>query len=243
MRPEVITGSGDLSLAEKAASLIAGFIREDVSARNRSTLVLSGGKTPEPTYEKLGGLEDIPWEEVYLFWGDERMVPKGHPERNSTMVERSLLRRAPVPSARLFTVPDGCSSAAECARLYERTLKNFFPPDAVWPLFDTVLLGVGDDGHTAALYPGGGGMSPDETRWAIDVEAPERYAIRHRITLTLPVLNSARRVVFLVSGEGKRDILGKAFPPSRPSPPDLPACLLSPRETLLLLTDVEIPGF
>jgi 6-phosphogluconolactonase len=243
MNPEIVTCAGQEGLAETAASRIAEFLREDVSERGRATLVLSGGETPEATYGSLADISGLPWQDVFIFWGDERMVEHGHPDRNSTMAFHALLDRIDIPASHIFTVPDGCGTAASCADRYESTLRGFFGRTVRYPVFDTVLLGIGGDGHTASLYPGGRELTDSGNRWVVGVTAPARYALRERVSLTLPVLNNAHRAVFIVSGSRKRNILSAVVSTGCRTDSSLPARRVDPRSTLLIMTDLDAGCF
>ena len=156
------------------------------------TLALSGGRTPRPVYERLATL-DYPWSETKVFFGDERCVPPDHPDSNYRMAFEALLSRVP---AEVYRMPgETCDASA-----YEADLRRAFGPGI--PSFDLVFLGLGDDGHTASLFPGDRALEEQE-RLAVRVERPDHP----RLTLTLPVLSAAKLAIFLVSGPGKRDAL------------------------------------
>lgn len=190
-------------LAEAAAAFIQQRIIEGLKANPRFSLVLSGGNTPRKTYRRLvARAASIDWSKVDIFWGDERCVPHDHPDSNFRMARETLLSHLPVPPGNIH--PMGCDPTPESgARAYEDQLRQRFP-EAEPPRFDLVLLGLGGDGHTASLFPGTGAL--DETqRWVVAnwVEKLDTW----RLTLTLPVLNAARIVTFLVEGSEKADIL------------------------------------
>ena len=188
----------------QAAPYIAERVQRAVQERGRCDLVLAGGRTPSRVYEQLAGSR-VPWQRVRLFWGDERFVPTDHEASNYRMVRETLLERASPPARNVFPVRTGAVSPAEAALEYERTLRGLFPGHA-FPAFDLVLLGLGADGHTASLFPGGPECE-ERSRWCVASLAPEGTAVRERVTLTLPVLNAARTVAFLVAGEEKRGAL------------------------------------
>jgi 6-phosphogluconolactonase len=209
------------ALARAAAGMIASRAREAVARRGRFSLALAGGSTPRGTYERLARSplrEQVPWERVQVFWGDERCVPGDDPRSNQRMARQALLDHVPLPSARIH--PIACENdPAAAARHYEKELRGFFTPGP--PVFDLVLLGLGEDGHTASLLPGDPALQ-ERDRWVAAVRKPdESFA---RLTLTLPLLNRAAQVLFLVAGEKKAAILAKVFagPPGR-----LPAQLVA----------------
>lgn len=194
---------------------------EAAQTEGRFAIALSGGSTPKRMYQMLAqapARDSIPWDRIQLFWGDERFVPHDHPDSNYRMVREALLDHVPIPRDNVHPIPtDG--TPAEAAEAYEATLSAFYGShtlDPGRPLFDVVLLGVGQDGHTASLFPG----SPilDEKRaWV--AAAAEGHDGTHRITLTYPALASSRNLAFLVTGKEKATIM----PRVRQGDPALPA--------------------
>jgi 6-phosphogluconolactonase len=209
--------------------------REAVLRAGRFTAVLSGGRTPVSFYERLAASgRDLPWERTHVFQADERLVPADHPDSNMRMIETKLLRHVPIPPANVHRVPvDHALQAA--ARAYEKELRLFFGlGEGEIPRFDLILLGLGEDGHTASLFPGGASLR-ETRRLAVGVERP--VPSHPRITLTLPVLNAGHSVVFLVSGKDKASALKAVI--EGPSE-GLPAALVRPREgRAVFLADKE----
>jgi 6-phosphogluconolactonase len=191
------------NLAEEAAAFVRQRIKEGLKARPRFSLVLSGGNTPRMTYRRLASSEgSIDWSKVDIFWGDERCVPHDHPDSNFRMARETLLSKLPVPAENIH--PMGCDPTPEDgARSYEAELHQLFPK-ASRPRFDLVLLGLGGDGHTASLFPGTRALT--ETHHWVAANWVEKLDT-WRLTLTLPVLNAARTIAFLVEGSGKASIL------------------------------------
>lgn len=199
-------------LAASAADLVIRAARESIAARGRFTLVLAGGSTPEKMYALLARPEraaDIDWSRVYLFFGDERFVPADDPASNFGMVRRSLLAHVPISAEHVFPIATTAASAAEAAALYADKIAQFFargantaPP----PRFDLIILGLGDDGHTASLFPGKPALDEEKSwvTWSPPGVLPPSV---DRITLTFPVLNAARQTLFLVAGDKKAGIL------------------------------------
>jgi len=183
------------------------------------TVALAGGATPRPIYEHIANL-DYRWEEVDVFFGDERCVPPDHPASNFRMAHKALLSRV---SARTHPMT-GCDPAG-----YERELAAVFGPDV--PRFDLMFLGLGADGHTASLFRGDPALEITE-RFVALVERPDH----RRMTLTLPVLSAVRLVVFLVSGEAKRDALSALLADG-----DIPAARVR-AERVLVLADPAAAG-
>lgn len=195
-------------LTRAAAEEIARLAESAVAQRGRFTWALSGGSTPRPVYQALASdpyRERLPWSAIHLFWGDERHVPPDHAESNYRMAREAMIDRAPVPAGNVHRVPAEDPDASRAAAAYESELRSFFglAPGEL-PAFDLMLLGIGPDGHTASLFPGGPALRErDRLVVAPWVEKLQTF----RITLTPPVLNHSRLSLFLVSGEDKADAL------------------------------------
>jgi 6-phosphogluconolactonase len=212
----------DIRIFPDAPSLFRGGLQEvasqaasAVSARGRFTIALSGGSTPKGLYTLMAGEQDLPWEKMYFFFGDERHVPPDDPESNYRMVREALLSKVPIPGENIFRVHAENPSATQAADDYERTLRDFFqtaPGD--FPRFDLILLGMGPDGHTASLFPGTSVLH-EKTR-LVASNFVEKFKT-DRITLTIPVLNNAAEVMFLVSGAEKAQTLKEVLESSRPA--------------------------
>lgn len=206
------------------AEVIVALVDAAVAATGRCTLAVAGGSTPRPVYERLASpacAGRIPWDRVHIFFGDERCVPPDDERSNYRMVREALLDRVPVPASQVHRIV-GEEPPHAAAADYERTLRGCFPGSAP-PAFDLICLGLGDDGHTASLFPGGDGLRESE-RWA--VPQPAVAGIR-RVTLTPPVLNAAREVIFLVEGAGKARVVQEVL--TGPHEPDrLPAQIVAP---------------
>jgi 6-phosphogluconolactonase len=198
------------------------------------SVALAGGSTPRRLYETLAAApfrEQVPWERVHVFWGDERAVPPEHPGSNYRMARETLLAHVPLPPHNVHRVR-GELEPGDAARAYADELRAFF--GARWPAFDLVLLGMGDDGHTASLFPGsamlttGGSEALRETTQPVlGVTAHYQDRPARRVTLTPPAINAARNVFFLVSGAGKAQTLRAVL--EGPYQPDLlPAQIVRP---------------
>jgi len=206
LTPAVVRRKDADDLARGAADAVAALIIAAAQKQARFTLALSGGSTPQKLYQCLARdwRDKIPWERVHFFWGDERFVPPDHPDSNYRMVRESLLQKIPVPSANIHPVPAQCETAREAAAEYERELRFFFGPGD-FPAFDVSLMGLGEDGHTASLFPGSPALN-EKSRWAVDAK-PGMDPRHDRVTLTVPVFSRARRTLFLVAGAGKARVL------------------------------------
>ncbi len=197
---------------EALASHARDWLVENIDRHSRESdtpfsIALSGGSTPKRLYQLLGELPSgrIPWSNVLLLWGDERNVPPDHHDSNFRMVRESLLDQIEIPAENVLAVPQPGGSAAEAAQQYEQVLRSRVPKSASGLLqVNAVLLGIGDDVHTASLFPGTAALQENQ-RWVVEnwVEKFDTW----RITLTAAALNAAKDVVFLISGEGKRDAL------------------------------------
>jgi 6-phosphogluconolactonase len=209
-------------LARHAAQHIAGAATAAVADRGAFTLSLSGGDTPGRTYARLGSdfVESVPWDAVHVFWGDERCIPLDRSDNHFTLATELMLSRVPIPAGNVHRARGEASDPAAAAVEYEDALQSFFaPPAGELPSFDLVLLGMGEDGHVASLFPGSVGWRERE-RWVVDHYVIKRGARVRRLTLTMPVLTAAREVMVLVSGDLKADMLaavlrGEADVPAR----------------------------
>jgi 6-phosphogluconolactonase len=191
-------------LAEKAADCFLKVVKGSVQARGRALVALSGGSTPYPLYRQLSQPEinkQIPWHKINIFWGDERLVPADHEESNSYQAMKRLLHLVPVPPGNIYRV-NGDLSPAEAVSEYKSVINRFVEPGREITQFDLILLGVGDDGHTASLFPGL--HNPGEYE-DIVISVISHYAKRPaaRVTFTPRLINKARNVYFLVSGGSK----------------------------------------
>ena len=212
------------TLASGAAALFVELAQTAVAARGRFAVALSGGETPRRTYQLLAQepyRSQVPWDGVHLFWSDERCVPRTDPRSNALMTQVALLSHVPLPRQNIH--PIHCNgSAQQAADAYATELAGFFKGSA--PRFDLVLLGLGDDGHTASLLPESSALQ-ETVRWTAVAKRPEESF--SRVTLTAPILNQAAVTLFLVSGEGKAVML-KNIMQGHDAPRPYPAQLIRP---------------
>jgi len=191
---------GPTELAEAAASWTAEHITGAVSARRACYLALAGGETPRGCYERLAQApygESLPWASVFVYWSDERQVPLDDPASNYAMAKAALLDHVPIPPEQVFPLVGDPTPALRRV-----------PADASGrPRFDVIHLGLGDDGHTASLFPGSPALHDAQALVAVVHDAPKPPP--ERLTLTLPVINAARAVLFMVKGASKRDALAR----------------------------------
>lgn len=189
------------AVARRAAEIIAGEARAAVAARGRFVLAVSGGQTPWVMLRALAGLE-VPWTGVHLVQVDERVAPAGDPDRNLTHLRESLLDRVPLPAEQVHAMPVESADLEAGAVAYAATLREIAGTP---PVLDLVHLGLGPDGHTASLVPGDPALAVTQA----DVAVTAPYRGRRRMTLTFPVLDRARRVLWLVTGAEKAEMLAR----------------------------------
>jgi 6-phosphogluconolactonase len=226
------------SLSHKAADLFTGLSTEAIKERGRALIVISGGNSPLQLFKLLADepfKSQIEWELVHIFWADERCVPPDDPESNYGQARRVFLDQLPILSENVHRVSSHLDPV-EASLEYARTLKEFAKPPLEWPHFDLVCLGMGKDGHTASLFPGSevDGKTPT---LAVTARYQDRPA--NRVTLTPKVINSARTVIFLVSGENKAETLARVLDDEHYKPDLYPAQRIHPTEgTLIWMIDV-----
>ena len=218
-------------LSEAAAQLFVEEARSRIDESGRFAVALAGGSTPKMTYEILareyGGPEDLDWSKVHAFFGDERSVPPDHEDSNYRMAREALLSHVPVGSVHRMR---GEMEPREAAALYEEELEEFFGGP---PVLDLVLLGIGEDGHTASLFPDTPALDARD-RWA--VENPVEKLNTTRLTLTVPAVDAARKVAFLVAGEGKAEALEEILEGDA-NPHKYPAKLVRPEAEVAWMVD------
>lgn len=216
-------------LAEAAARDFVERAAEAISARDRFAVALAGGSTPTSTYEALARdfAGEVDWSKVHVFFGDERTVPPDHEDSNYRMANEALL--AHVSAASVHRVR-GELDPEEAAKEYEDELRGFF---GGFPSFDLIQLGIGPDGHTASLFPNTPALDITDR---LAVASPVEKLDTVRLTLTAPVINAARAVVFLVAGEGKAEAL-KEILEGDASARDYPAKLIQPEDGAIWLVD------
>jgi 6-phosphogluconolactonase len=203
---------------------------EAVSDHGYFAAALSGGTTPIDFYHKLrNAKEELPWQRTHLFLVDERFVPRSHLESNYRMVKETLIAGLPMAAGQIHLIPTETPGPEVSARQYDREIRDFFClPQHGMPRFDLILLGLGRDGHTASLFPGALRAASTESI-VIPVILDET---RHdRVTLSLPVLNKARHVLFLVTGEEKAPMVRKVI---QSTDPELPGSMVDPEKGELL---------
>jgi 6-phosphogluconolactonase len=248
---EIAIRSDAAALAADAADRIIAASQAAIAHRGRFTLVLSGGSTPERLYKLLGEKPrcgQLDWSRTWLFFGDERCVPHDDPRSNYHLASESLLKPAGIAPGHVLAIPTNPLTPAQSAAEYESALRKFFAAGSSssssgssqggsdkLPAFDVVLLGLGDDGHTASLFPGKPSLDEKNAwiTWSPPGVLPPPV---DRVTFTFPLLNAARQVMFLVSGPAKATIVHEVLD----NPPDLhkhPSSGVLPSGKLVWLLD------
>ena len=233
-------------VALKAARLFARLADQYVIGSGSFTVALSGGSTPKAMFKLLAEspfLETVPWESIYLFWGDERCVPPEHADSNYRMTNEAMLSKVPIPTGNVFRIEGENPDHDKAARDYADKLSNFFltkiqpsktAPLSAVPRFDLIFLGMGPDGHTASLFPHTTALKND--RDIVVANFVEKFNA-YRITLTARTINNARNITFLAGGADKAEVLKQVLEGERN--PDLyPSQLINPTKgSLLWLVD------
>lgn len=215
------------ALVERARDLVIEQIQTAIAARGVCYLALAGGSTPKPLYEALAQ-ETLPWSCLHIFWGDERYVPIDHPDSNAGMAKAAWLDQVSIPAEQIYPVPTQAETPQAAADQYQTTLETVMGSA---PIFDVVLLGMGDDGHTASLFPHTPALTVSD-RWATVGNKGDNP----RITFTVPLINQSRCVMFLVSGENKQTALKTVFAETADSN-QYPSRLIQPQGELWWLLD------
>ena len=233
---EILVGEDLDETIRIAAGQFAALARQLTASKRMMTAALAGGNTPRRLYSALAAApfsDIVPWQGIHFFWGDERDVPPTHEESNYRAASDRMLSRVAVPAAHTHRIPTGDTTAVEAAELYQRTLAAYVPATQGLPRLDYCLLGLGEDGHTASLFPGRPTLA-ESTRTVVADHIAERG---WRVSLTVPVINNAAQITFLVTGQAKAEIVARILqgtedfvseatqPPAR-----LPAQLITPRD-------------
>ena len=213
------------SFVDGAADLLVDLATKAIAERGRFTIALSGGNTPRPIYARLAAAEysdRIEWRKVHVFFGDERCVPPDDTRSNYRMAREALLDQVPLPPEQIHRI-QGEIDPAQAALRYEQELRELFRT-STFPAFDLIYLGLGDNGHTASLFPGTAALR-EQMRWVVPQYV--EVMMTWRVTFTVSLINAARHIAFLVAGAGKAEPLWRVL--EGPYQPDvLPAQLIEP---------------
>ncbi|MCO8122364.1 6-phosphogluconolactonase [Stieleria sp. TO1_6] len=204
------------TLQQTVTDSFCELVQRVVAENDVFRVSLSGGSTPRCVYEMLSQ-RDLPWDKIHWFWGDERNVPQDHDESNFRMVNTALLSKVPVPAENIHGVPVDVESPEQTALRYETTLREHFTGER--PVWDLVLLGMGDDAHTASLFPETKALD-EQQRWFVENWVPKFDAYRY--TMTYPAIASGSNIWFIITGQAKQQALkqvlfGNSDPAQYPS--------------------------
>jgi 6-phosphogluconolactonase len=227
----IIIESSAADLARKGAEIFSKTARESIGARGHFVVAISGGSTPRNMHRLLGKepfVSDIQWDKTDIFWVDERCVPVDDKASNYGTAKKDFLNKIPIPNGHIHPMPVA-SSPEVGALLYQQELMTYFKPEGdEFTLFDLIYLGIGKDGHTASLFPGQSSLNERE-KWVVAVKGGRPNAIR--LTMTYPLLNSGKQIVFLASGREKAGIVKKVLLDKKSR---LPAQMIQPQKGMLL---------
>lgn len=233
--PEIRIMTDRLELADEAAELFVWLGEQAMAASGRFRVALSGGTTPKGLYAALASPDlctKLAWPHLVFYFSDERCVPPDHPDSNFGMANETLFRPLKIQPEQVFRMAGEDNRPERAALQYEELLrKEFQAPAQPWPSFDLVLLGLGEDGHTASLFPGTQALDERE-RLVVATTAPQ--GVKNRITLTAPVINNARAIVFLVSGSSKANAVRLVLDDPGQSDRRIPARLIRPETGRLI---------
>ena len=219
------------ALIERSLEVVLSKMQAAIQERGRCTIALAGGGTPKPLYEAIA-TQNLPWDKIHVFWGDERYVPPDHPDSNQGMARSAWLDKVDLPSANIHPMPTDSANPATDAQKHEEELREFFPVGVgEFPSFDVILLGIGDDAHTASLFPHTDALQIQDKLVTVGNKDGQP-----RITFTAPLINHAHCVIFLVAGASKRPALAQIFATDA-DPMTYPARLIKPLGELWWLLD------
>ena len=239
-RPRIDVSPDFESLAHRVAQWIVDLA---CATPERFAIALSGGSTPKRLYQLLAAaplVDQMPWDRVHLFFGDDRFVPRDDPNSNFGMAREAMIAHVPIPPGNVHGIPVK-DTAAEAAHEYEVTLKAFYGSehldDRARPLFDVVLLGMGPDGHTASLFPGKPALH-ETHRWVVEVPEPGLTPFVPRVTLTYKALHSAKSSAFVTAGADKTAMMRRVLAGDR----ELPSARITPVGELVWFVDRAAHG-
>ena len=218
-------------LIERSFAIAIEKIEAAIAARGKCTIALAGGSTPKPLYQAIRDA-NLPWDKIHVFWGDERYVSPDSDRSNQKMARSAWLNGVDIPANNIHPMPTEAQDPAADAATHEAELKNFFQlENGEFPAFDLILLGMGDDGHTASLFPHTEALQVRDRLVTVGNKDGET-----RLTFTVPLINNARCVMFLVAGENKQIALEQIFATTADEM-NYPARLIEPKGELWWLLD------
>lgn len=217
-------------LIERAQEIIVNRIHQAIKTQDQCTIALSGGSTPKPLYQALAE-ESLPWSKIHIFWGDERYVPATHQDSNQLMARQAWLDRVELVAENIHPMATTGENPQQDAVKHEAELRKFFQQPQGFPTFDIILLGMGDDGHTASLFPHTDALTVSDRLVTVGNKDGQP-----RLTFSVPLINQANCVLFLVAGESKRPALQEIFA-AQGDARQYPSRLIQPQGELLWLLD------
>lgn len=222
-------------LIKQALDICLVKIQEAIAERGQCTIALAGGNTPRPLYESIA-TQNLPWDKIHVFWGDERYVAPDHPDSNQRMARQAWLDLVPIPATNVHPMETGAGNPETDASKHDAHLREFFQVSTgEFPNFDLILLGMGGDGHTASLFPHTDALKVSDRLIAVGNKDGQP-----RLTFTVPLINQARCVIFLVAGADKQVALDQVFA-EKADDMNYPSRLIQPQgELQWLLTGVNI---
>lgn len=219
------------ALIDRAAQVVVERIKAAIAQRGMCTIALAGGNTPRPLYEQLAK-ETLPWRSLHIFWGDERYVPADHPDSNQGMARQVWLDHVPIPAPNIHPMPTEADDPLDAANQHESELQEMFQTaPGEFPSFDIILLGIGDDAHTASLFPHTQALQVRDRLITVGQKDGQP-----RITFTSTLINHARTIIFLVAGVSKRPALQAIFA-AEEDDASYPARLIQPEGDIIWLLD------
>jgi len=218
-------------LIKRSQEIVLSRLQAAIEARDQFTIALAGGSTPKPLYEALSG-ESLPWSKIHIFWGDERYVPATDKDSNQLMARQTWLDKIDIPASNIHPMNTDGGDPVKDAHEHESELQQFFQTKpGTNPAFDLILLGMGDDGHTASLFPHTDALQVRDRLITVGNKDGQP-----RLTFSVPLINQARCVMFMVAGENKRPALKEVFSSSGDAQ-NYPSRLIKPEGELFWLLD------
>ncbi|MEM9537923.1 MAG: 6-phosphogluconolactonase [Cyanobacteria bacterium P01_E01_bin.42] len=206
VNPSIEVLADKSAVVERATVLVLEKITAALEERGQCTIALAGGSTPKPLYEAIAA-QSLPWEKIHVFWGDERYVPHDHPDSNCNMARQAWLDRVDFPPGNIHPMPTAADDPAADADRHDGEVREFFGVKAgEFPPFDIILLGMGDDGHTASLFPHTEVLQVGDRLIAVGNKSGQP-----RLTFTIPLINAGRCVIFLAAGANKQNALANVL--------------------------------
>jgi len=223
------------ALITSAQEFIINKIKDTITKKDMCTIALAGGSTPKPIYEAIA-LSDLSWDKIHVFWGDERYVPPTHPDSNEKMAREAWLNKVQIPEANIHPMPTTGENPVVDAQKHDQEIKDFFQIQEGFPSFDIILLGMGDDGHTASLFPHTEALMKCDRLITVGNNKDSL-----RLTFTIPLINKAHCVIFLVSGASKQEALVQVFGDSADNK-QYPSKFIQPQGELIWFVDKAAMG-